>query len=90
MDLIRIIFAIILPPLDVSTVYELKQTTLTAVVPGQDFPYQYPNYRDIVSTVAVYVNTAATGARGVGADVNYWELLSANFTAPDSRKPPHS
>ena len=72
---------IILPPLDVSTVYELKQTTLTAIVPNQDFPYQYPNYRDILSTVAVFVNTPSAGGRGVGLDINYWELLSANFTA---------
>jgi hypothetical protein len=78
---------IILPPLDVSTIYELKQTTLTAVVPGQDFPYQYPNYRDIVSTVAVFVNDPHAGGRGVGGDINYWELLSANFTAI-WKKPP--
>ena len=78
---------IILPPLDVSTVYELKQTTLTAIVAGQDFPYQYPNYRDIVSTVGVYVNNPTAGGRGVGGDINYWELLSANFTAI-WKKPP--
>lgn len=72
---------IILPPLDVSTVYELKQTTLTAIVPGQDFPYQYPNYRDVVSSVAIFVNTPSAGGRGEGLDINYWELLSANFTA---------
>jgi P3 major capsid protein len=72
---------IILPPLDVSTVYELKQTTLTAIVPNQDFPYQYPNYRDILSTGVIFVNTPSAGGRGVGLDINYWELLSANFTA---------
>ena len=77
---------IILPPLDVSTVYELKQTTLTAIVPNQDFPYQYPNYRDILSSIVIFNNatggnTGAVGARGTGLDINYWELLSANFTA---------
>jgi P3 major capsid protein len=72
---------IILPPLDVSTVYELKLTTLTSVVPNQDFPYQYPNYRDVLSTGVIYVNTPTAGGRGVGLDINYWELLSANFTA---------
>lgn len=71
---------VILPLIDLSTVYELKQTTLAAVVANQDFPYQYSNYRDFLSTFAVYVNTAATGARGVGADINYWSLQSANFT----------
>lgn len=72
---------IILPPLDVSTIYELKQTTLTAIVANQDFPYQYPNYRDVLSSVVIYVNNPTAGGRGVGGDVNYWELLSANFTA---------
>jgi hypothetical protein len=78
---------IILPPLDVSTVYELKQTVLTSIVPGQDFPYQYPNYRDILSTVAVFVDNPIAGGRGVGGDVNYWELLSANFTAIWKKRP---
>jgi hypothetical protein len=71
---------VLLPVLDLATIYELKQTTQTAVVPAQDFPYQYANFRDFLSTVAVYVNTGATGARGVGADINTWALQSANFT----------
>jgi hypothetical protein len=49
-------------------------------VAGQDFPYQYANFRDFLSTFAVYVNNGTTGARGVGADINYWALQSANFT----------
>jgi P3 major capsid protein len=71
---------VLLPVLDLATIYELKNTTFTAVVPGNDFPAQYANFRDFLSTVAVYVNTGATGARGVGADINYWALQSANFT----------
>lgn len=71
---------VLLPVLDLATIYELKNTTLTAIVPAQDFPIQYANFRDFVSTFAVYVNTGSTGARGVGADLNSWALQSANFT----------
>jgi hypothetical protein len=71
---------VLLPILDLATIYELKYTTQSSIVAGQDLPYQYANFRDFLSTVAVYVNTAATGARGMGADINYWALQSANFT----------
>lgn len=70
----------ILPILDLATIYELKNTLQTAVVANNDFPIQYSNYRDFLSTVAIYVNTAASGARGVGADINTWALQAANFT----------
>lgn len=71
---------VILPITDLATIYELKNTTQQGIVAGQDFGYQYPNFRDILSTTAVYVNNGTTGARGVGADLNYWELLAANVT----------
>jgi len=71
---------VLLPILDLATIYELKNTALTAVVANQDFPIQYANFRDFLSTTAVYVQASATGARGVGADINYWALQSANFT----------
>lgn len=71
---------VLLPVIDLATIYELKQTTQTAVVAAQDFPYQYANFRDFLSTTMVYVNNGTTGARGVGADINYLALQSANFT----------
>jgi hypothetical protein len=71
---------VLLPILDLATIYELKNTVVTAIVPNQEFPVQYANFRDFLSTIAIYVNTQATGARGVGPDVNYWALQSANFT----------
>lgn len=71
---------VLLPILDLATIYELKNTTVTAISANQDFPVQYSNFRDFLSTFAIYVNTASTGARGVGADINYWALQSANFT----------
>lgn len=67
----------ILPILDLNTIYELKQTALGGMNVGNDFPYAYANYRDFLSTMAVFNNG---GTLGVGADVNYWSLVSANFT----------
>lgn len=72
--------SLILPITDLATAYEIKQTTQSSIVTGQDFPYQYANFRDFLSTMAVYVNTGATGARTSGTDINYWALVAANLT----------
>lgn len=69
----------VLPMLSLSTIYEIKETIFTAINQGNDFPMQYPNFRDFVSTFAIYNNNGTTG-RGVGADVNYWALQAANLT----------
>ena len=78
---------VILPPLDLATIYELKNTILNSIVANQDFPVQYANFRDFLSTVAIFVNTGAGGIRQVGQDVNYWALQSANFTTIWKRNP---
>lgn len=70
----------ILPLMDLATIYELKQTSQSGITAAQDFGFQYPNFRDILSTMMIYVNTAATGARTGGTDMNYLALQSANFT----------
>jgi hypothetical protein len=70
----------LLPILDLSTIYELKQTTQANIVAGQDFPYQYSNFRDFLSTIVGYVGNGTTGARAGGTDLNYIALQSANFT----------
>lgn len=71
---------VILPTLDLSTVYELKQTQLTGQGVGQDFPYPYANFRDFLSTLVTWNSTGATAGLKNGSDVNYWALQSANFT----------
>lgn len=71
---------LLLPITDMATIYELKSTLQNTVQANQDFGYQYSNFRNFLSTCAVWVNTGATGARGVGADINYWALQSANTT----------
>jgi hypothetical protein len=71
---------VVLPMLDLSTVYELKSTTLTGIVASQDFPIPYANFRDFLSTFTVFNSTNATAGLKNGSDVNYWALQSANFT----------
>jgi len=68
---------VVLPLLDVSTIYELKNTTLTGMSVGQDFPIPYSNFRDFLSTFVIYDNG---GTLNVGSDINNWKLQAANFT----------
>lgn len=71
---------VVLPTLDLSTVYELKVTNLTGQAVAQDFPYPYTNFRDFLSTLVTWNSTGATAGLKNGSDVNYWALQSANFT----------
>lgn len=72
---------VVLPILDLSTVYELKNTNFSAITSGQDFPVPYGNFRKFLSTIAVFNHDASANAgRAVGTDINYWALQSANFT----------
>jgi len=71
---------VVLPILDLSTVYEIKNTNFTAVTGGQDYPIPYANFRDFLSTFAVYNSTGLDTNPGNGSDINYWALQSANFT----------
>lgn len=70
----------VLPIMDLSTIYELKNTSLTGITANQDFPIPYSNFRDFLSTFAVFDNQAAGVPPVIGTDVNYWALQSANFT----------
>jgi hypothetical protein len=72
---------VILPNLDVSTIYDLKMSQFQNLPTGQDFSIQYANFRSFLSTFAVYNHdgTADTG-RAAGTDINYWSLQAANFT----------
>lgn len=72
----------VLPPLDISTVYELKNTTNpTPYQAGQDNPLSYANFRRFMSTFMIYNdNPSADAGRGNGSDINYFVLQSANFT----------
>jgi hypothetical protein len=72
---------VILPMLDLSTVYELKNTTFSAITATQDFPIPFANFRDFLSVFTIFNdNPAADAGRVGGTDINYWALQSANFT----------
>ena len=71
----------ILPSLDLSTVYEVKNTAFAGFTSGQDNPMPYANFRDFLSTFLIYnSNPAADAGRTAGTDINYLALQSANFT----------
>lgn len=67
----------VLPFMDLSTIYELKNTAFSAIQPNQDFPIPYANFRSFLSTFALYDNN---GTLNAGTDINYIALQSANYT----------
>jgi len=67
----------VLPIVDLSTIYELKNTTYTGLSTGQDFPIPYSNFRDFLSTFAIFDNN---GTLDTGQFTQAWKLQSANFT----------
>ena len=74
----------ILPALDLSTIYELKQTSFAGMTVGQDFPMGYSNFRHFMSTFAMFDNGSAWSGITPGTDVNYWSFRTANYT--DTRR----
>lgn len=67
----------VLPLLDLSTVYELKNTQLGSIAANQDYPIPYSNFRSFLSTFLIYNNG---GTLNPGTDINYFTLQSANYT----------
>lgn len=67
----------ILPALDLSTSYILQNTVVANITANQDNPIPYPNYRQFMSTMAIYDQN---GTRSNGADINQWKLQVANYT----------
>ena len=68
---------VVLPLMDLSCVYELKNTNLTGMTAGQDFPIPYANFREFLSTAVVFDNG---GVLNPGTDINTVSLQSANLT----------
>lgn len=67
----------VLPLLSLAYNYLIQNTTQTALVAGQDFPVQYANFRQFLSTIVIYDNA---GTLNVGSDINYWGIQAANLT----------
>lgn len=74
----------LLPSVDLNTMYELKNTSFSALVQGQDFYMAYSNFRHFLSTMAVFDNQTGGAYPTPGTDVNYWSQRAANAT--DLRK----
>lgn len=74
----------ILPFMDLNTVYDLKQTTQTGIQAGTDFTIPYSNFRDFLSTTAIFNNA---NSYNFGTDVNYFALQSANFVNIFRKRP---
>jgi hypothetical protein len=74
----------ILPTMDLNTIYEFKNTSLTGMNVGQDFYIGYSNFRHFLSTTAMFDNQNAGVYPAAGSDVNYWSFRTANYT--DTRK----
>jgi hypothetical protein len=68
----------ILPQRDLATIYELKQTTFTGAVPNNDFPMQYPNFRDVLSSLII-LDSLSTPV-SVPQVTSYFSLQAANST----------
>lgn len=67
----------VLPLQDLSTFYDIKNTSVNGLTVGQDYPVPYANYRSFLSTFFIYDNG---GTLSAGTDINYIALQSANFT----------
>lgn len=73
--------AYVLPPLDISTVYQLTSTNFTNFTAGTDYYIPYANYRKYLSQSIIYNNSGTDGGLSSdGTDINYLALVAANFT----------
>jgi hypothetical protein len=68
---------LILPLQDLQYVYELRTQALGGIVVGQDFAFNYPNWKQFMSTTVIIDNG---GTLNAGSDVNYFNLQAANAT----------
>jgi hypothetical protein len=66
----------VLPLFDLATGYLIQNTSNTGLVVTQDFPIQYPNFRQILSTMFIYDNN---GVLNPGTDINYIGIQAANL-----------
>lgn len=75
---------VILPNLDLNTMYELKNTSIPSLLAGQDFSIGFTNFRHFLSTMVIYDNQLNGVYPAAGSDINFWSLRSSNTT--DLRK----
>lgn len=68
----------LLPALDTSVVYELKQVAMSGLVQNQDYGIPFANFRTFLSSTVIVNNN---GVLAAGTDINYWALRAANTTS---------
>jgi hypothetical protein len=78
---------IVLPQLDISTLYQLMYTNFSNFTAGQDNYVQYTNFRRFMSLTGIWNSTGTRGGRLVGSDINFWKLVSASLTSIWQEKP---
>lgn len=72
---------IVLPQLDISTLYQLLYTNFANLTANQDNYVQYTNFRRFMSLIEIFNSTGTRGGRNVGSDITFWKLVSANLTS---------
>lgn len=71
---------VVLPVLDISTVYQLNFSQFNNLAANTDNYFQYTNFRRYLSAIGIYNSTGGAGGRVGGGDINYLARVSANFT----------
>lgn len=66
----------VLPYFDIATGYLIQNTNNVGLTANQDFPIQYPNFRQILSTMFIYDNG---GVLNAGTDINQIGIQAANL-----------
>lgn len=67
----------VVPLLSLAYNYLIQNTSPTGLAVGQDFPVQYANFRQFLSTIVLFNNG---GTLNSGGDVNYLGIQVANLT----------
>lgn len=67
----------VVPLLSLAYNYLIQNTSPTGLAVGQDFPVQYANFRQFLSTICLFNNG---GQQYPGSDVNYVGIQVANLT----------
>jgi len=74
---------VIVPQVDLSTMYKLENTVASGIVVGQDNSIPYANFRQFLSTMLVYQNNGLNA----GTDLNNIGLRTANTSELFRRTP---
>lgn len=67
----------VVPLISLAYNYLIQRTQPAGLVVGQDFPVQYANFRDFLSTIVIFDNG---GQLNAGSDVNYLGIQVANLS----------